>query len=111
MHRTSEQRFVRMGRKEHVKTGHPSRKSVGERLRFTSNAGEFTAATLTTGCRRNASSARGTGATLTRTKPDAFIDETNGGKLPVCEEQSGKGGSYICVQWFSTTTVSQTLCT
>jgi hypothetical protein len=35
-----------MSRKEQVKTGHPSRKSVSERLRFTSNAAEFTAATL-----------------------------------------------------------------
>src|SRR4029077_12144012 len=45
-----------MSRKEQVKTGHPSRKSVCERLRFTSNAAEFTVATRTTGCRRNASS-------------------------------------------------------
>jgi hypothetical protein len=51
-----------------------------------------------------------TGGTLTRTKRDVFIDEVNGGKLQVCKEQSGKGASYICAQWFSTATVSQTLC-
>jgi RNA polymerase sigma factor (sigma-70 family) len=37
-------------------TGRPRQKSVSERLRFTSNAAEFTVATRTSGCRQNASS-------------------------------------------------------
>src|SRR5437660_3721458 len=40
--------------------GHLWQKFVSERLRFTSSVAEFTAATWTTGCRRNASSRRST---------------------------------------------------
>src|SRR6266478_4154391 len=47
-------------RKKVATMGHLWQKFVSERLRFTSSVAEFTAATWTTGCRRNASSRRST---------------------------------------------------
>src|SRR4029077_6566363 len=51
------------------RTSYLWQKSASERLRFTSNAAEFTGATWTTGYRRNESSGKGTARTLcSRTK-------------------------------------------
>jgi hypothetical protein len=77
--------------KGQARAGHPWQKSVNEPLRFTSNGAEFTAATWTTGYRRNASSARRTGTTQAGTKCDAL-----------------KRRYYKCAQWFLTSMVSQT---
>src|SRR5260370_3787753 len=52
--------FVQTSRKKVATMGHLWQKFVSERLRFTSSVAEFTAATWTTGCRRNASSRRST---------------------------------------------------
>src|SRR6266481_7630551 len=52
--------FVQTSRKKVATMGHLWQKFVSERLRFTSSVAEFTAATWTTGCRRNASSRKST---------------------------------------------------
>src|SRR6267142_2062091 len=68
--------FVQTSRKKVVTMGHLWQKFVSERLRFTSSVAEFTVATWTTGCRRNASSRKSiTRATMEgRRRNDQHID-------------------------------------
>src|SRR6266436_7472238 len=57
--------FGQTSRKKVATISHLWQKFASERLRFTSSVAEFTAATWTTGCRRNASSKKSTtGATM-----------------------------------------------
>src|ERR1700719_3002871 len=70
--------FSRAFQKKEATTGRPVQKSVSEPLRFTSNVAEFTDATWTTGCRRNASSWKSTPrATMgVRERNDLLISTT-----------------------------------
>src|SRR5260221_13064031 len=61
MLRPCQEAFVgQTSRKKVATMGHLWQKFASERLRFTSSVAEFTAATWTTGCRRNASSRKRT---------------------------------------------------
>src|SRR5260221_1001901 len=70
------------------------RRSVSERLRSTSSVAEFTAATWTTGCRRNASSRKSIG---TAKKEQKRIEmRCEGDFVENSEKESNLGAAFDC---------------